>query len=161
MTSTTTIAAIRDNLATRIGAIAPTVAADTKFRVFREEQPFREWAAANPAAAFRRFSVRAGAVVGQPEIIDSTATWIEQDIDVVVAYPTNGRFGSRVMVDVDEIVFADLAKIDHTVGTEGYATFAASIPDAAVTTIEAMREEAGPVTYGVLRLRAHFYRSNA
>lgn len=160
MTSTTTIAAIRDNLATRIAAVTPTDQANVPFRVYREEMPFREWCAANPGGCFRRYSVRATATVTAPTVTDTAVEWVEQDLDVMIAYPTTGRFGARVMVDVDEIVFADLQKLEHTVGTNGYATFAASIPDAAVTTIEAAREDAGPVTFGVLRLRAHFYRSN-
>ena len=152
--TTTTPGTLRTTIAARIVALTPSLDSEVLFREHREEDSFREWALNNPAGCLRRFSVRQGPRVEQPTVTDGLTEMVAQEFEILVAYPTDGRFGALKMADLDNAVERDRAQIAKTIGTNGTA-----YTDATVTTEDEDREDIGPVTVGVVRLLARYFRS--
>jgi hypothetical protein len=154
----TTGAAIRDAMIALVEAITPSTHAGDKFVAHREVQPFRDWADANPGGCLRRFSIRSTGALTPPEATNTDIEWVSTDFACVVAYPVNGRQGEDWLLDLDDVIEADLRAIEHRIGTNGYANYAQQTAGATVTTTGTAREEGGAVVYGVLELHAGFYR---
>lgn len=158
---TTTSAIIRDSIATRVAAVTPSAGTGDPFREHRYADPLREWALANPASALRRFSVRWDGAVLPPLVTNTTEETVERDIEIVVAYPTSWRFGGQQLVDLEEVIDADCRRINHEVGTNGFASLATvTNTSATVTTVIEAANEIGPVvSFGVVRLHVLYSRS--
>lgn len=157
--STTTGAAIRASIETRIAALVPTSFAADRFLAHRHEQPIAEWAEANPAGCLRRFSVRESPDVEPGDVTDGLVEWVWQGFTVTVAYPKSWRAGNKQLVDLDSLVAADRLQIVKTVGTPGFATLATTTQAATVTHTGETREDLGPAVLGIVLLRAGYYRS--
>ncbi len=158
--SVTTAAAIRDDIAARVAALVGLQHVRQRFVEHREERPIREWAIKSPGAALRRFSVRWLGEVRGPTVTNTDVELVDQDLEVVVMYPSDGRHGTQVMVDLDTVIGQDLRRINHAVGTNGFAALAATIPAATVVSLPGPEtiEDLGPVRAGVVRLNATYYR---
>lgn len=122
----TTFAQIRDAQVTAIRAITPTQHPTLKFALARGEKPLREWAKANPQAAFRQFTISNGFSYTGPEISNCDVIWQRMTEIVEVAYPRQmGRYGSDNERDMHDLIDADWRKIDGAIGHVGYASFVA------------------------------------
>jgi hypothetical protein len=155
---TTTAAAVRDAMLTLVEAITPAVHAQTRFERFREQVDFRTWAEQHPDACLRRVSIRSTGDVTPPAVTNTDIEWVSTELECVVAYPTSGRFGANHLTELDDAISSDMQKIEHRIGTNGYAAYASQTAGATVTTIEASRDDGQAVTFGVLRLACGFYR---
>lgn len=158
---TTTATAIRNSIEARIAALTPAVHAGQPFRAHRHERPIREWAEQNPSACLRRFSVRWVGPIPPALVTNTDVEQVERAIEVVVAYPTDWRHGGKQLVDLDEVASDDARLIADCVGTNGAAAMALVTTSATVVTdTDGENLEPGPVvTFGVVRLRAYYYRS--
>ncbi len=157
----TTQAAIRDSMIASVRGLTPTYHAAEKFRQHRDRLDLRAWAAQNPASCLRLFSVRFVADLEPPTVSDTESEMVTRSIEVVVAYPADGRHGKDLELrDLDDVIEEDLRMIDDTIGTNGFAHLAGTNPGATVITDGDAREDGGAVTFGVLRMRCHYYRSN-
>jgi len=156
--STTTPAAIRDLLASRVAALVPGTLAANRFLEHRYELPFAEWAAANPGGAFRRFAVTEADEIEPPDVTDGLTEAVFQDFTIEVAYPVDHRAGSQQRTSLANLLSADRAQIAKTVGTNGFATYAAQVPPCAVITTTETRSDLGPVWLGIVRLRVRYFR---
>ncbi len=161
---TTTAAAIRTSIISRIEQrLVPEVGSRDRFIASQEGSDFRDWAARNKQACLRRFSARFLGAVQAPLVSNTDVERVGDDMEIVVAYPTGHRFGSRALVDLDDVIEQDLKQLEHEVGSNGFSnlnTDLAMIGAATVLTVGQAREDGPPVTFGVLRLRVEFYRSN-
>lgn len=159
----TTAASIRDRMITVIGELTPTILTGTKFRAYRNEGNgvFVDWASANPAAAFRRFSVRDMGEDDAPATSSMTEEWRQVIFQVVVAYTQSHRAGPQNALDRDDAMSADQHLIENAIGWRGGVNFADSYPNA--TFIKAgysvQRLIADPVDFLVIRQPMGFYRS--
>jgi len=155
----TTAGAIRDVMLAAVEAKTPTVESGTPFLAFREQVDFREWAAQHPDACLRRVSIRN---LGSQEPAAVTNTLTEETSDtfeVIVAYPSNHRFGGKARTSLDDAIEADQIAIHATIGPPGYASLAAA---ATVLHQESWsRETAGSATLAVITYRVDYYRSLA
>lgn len=156
---TTTPDVIRDSIASRIAAIVPAIHAAQPFIEHREEMPFRAWSAANPPGSLRRFSVRWVGAVAAPVVTNMDLEEVEDEIEIVVAYPTNWRHGGRQLAGLDDVVKADARRISHVVGTNGAAGMAAVTTSATAITLSESVDAGDAVTFGVVRLRVVYTRS--
>ena len=159
--STTTVAAIRDRMIALVRALVPTVESGTKFVPYREQLDFRSWAEAHPDACLRRFSIATRGQVSPPEVTNTDVERVWVEMEAVVAYPVNSRFGERALASLHDVIASDLQQMEHRIGTNGYALYAASNPAATVLTLDTDRENGPVVMFGVLVLRVGFFRSMA
>ncbi len=161
--SATTAKALRDSIAARVAALVPTSHARQGFLELREERPIRGWAAANPGSCLRRFAVRWVGPVRGPTVTNTDVELVDQDLEIVVVYPTDGRHGPKMRVDLDTVIGEDLHTINNAVGTNGFAALALTTQAATVRSLEGPeeREDLGPAQAGVVRLNASYYRSPA
>lgn len=137
--------------------VTPSIHAGTPFRAHRETQPFRVWAEQHAATCLRRFSIRylgdfAPATVSNMVVEETSDTF-----EVVIAYPTSGRFGADIMTSLDDAVFSDQVQVHAAIGPPGYQSLEAQ---ATVISEEGWtREEGDQVTFAVIRYRVDFYRA--
>lgn len=158
--STTTPKALRDSIAARVALLVATSHAGQPFTEHREERPIREWAASNPGSSLRRFSVRWVGSVRGPHVTNTDVELVDQDLEIVVVYPTDGRHGPKMRVDLDTVIGEDTHKINNAVGTNGFAALALATPAATVRSLDGAedREDLGAAQAGVVRLNASYYR---
>lgn len=163
--STTTAEAILNSITSRIVTrLTPTYDSDKLFLLHeeQEENGFRDWAERNADACLRKFSAMFMGEEEPPLVSNGDVELVGEELEVVVAYPTTNRFRSQVALH--HVIREDLRQIEHEVGSNGFNaldTDVASIGTATVITLGRRREDGPPVTFGVLRLRAMYYRSNA
>ena len=151
---------IRAAIVTGIAALSPAAPSKPRFVPYREEMDFRAWCEKNPTACLRRFSVAFAGASTPPEVSTTLIEWIGDDVEIVVAYPTDGRHGGDYPLrQLDAVIAADMALIDAEVGGSGYQSRSTTAALGTISTIGSERENGPPVTFGVLRLRAEFYRS--
>ena len=118
--ATTTFEAIRDLQKQAIQALTPAAHAAIKFDAARDERDFREWAKANPAAAFRRFTLTNAFDYQAPEVDNHDVVFERMAEKVEVAYPTGGgRYGAENRRDLLDLIDADWRQIDRTIGPYG------------------------------------------
>ena len=156
--STTTPAAIRDLIASRVAAMTPPTFSADRFLEHRYEQPLAEWAAANPGGCLRRFSVTEGEDVEGPDVTDGLTEAVFQDFTIEVAYPTSWRAGAKQLVSLTNMIASDRAFIAKSVGTNGFANYAAQVPPCSVQTKVESRINLGPVQLILLPLRVRYVR---
>lgn len=158
---TTTPATIRDSIASRILALTPSAHTGDPFREHRYAEDLPLWAESNPAGCLRVFSVRWSGSTSAPSVTNTTEEYVERDLEIVVAYPTTWRFGEMQLVDLEEVIDADIRRINHEVGTNGFAALAtAANTSATVTTLSEGPPEIGPVvSFGTVRLHVLYSRS--
>jgi hypothetical protein len=142
----------------RIVALVPTCEAE-RYTLFNERDDFRTWAQAHKQSCVRAVSVAALEHVAPPSVSGTDRAWIETELEVVIAYPTDQRFGSGT--DLRRVIGADLAQLDGEVGGDGYQARSPGVAVGTIQTIGQSRESGDGVTFGVLRLRAGFYRTRS
>lgn len=157
----TTAEAIRSGIAARIVDLLATSHPGSRFHEHREAQPIRTFAMDNPASCLRRFSVRWVGDVHGPHVTNTDVELVDRDLEIVVTYPTSWRHGNKLLVDLARVIAEDTQKINHTVGTNGYAALAATTPAATVRSLEGAEghEDLGAAQAGIVRLNAMYYRS--
>lgn len=155
---TTTAAAIRDAMISMTEDITPSAYTSDKFRVYREQLPFREWAEAHPNECLRRFSIRYTGSFTPSAVSNIAVEETSDTFEIVVAYPSNStRFGPKAQTSLDDTIAADQLKIHATIGPPGYASLTATATVLHETNWE--REVSGPVTFAVVRYRVDYYRA--
>lgn len=149
---TMTAASVRDELATAVRNLTGASLAHVPFKPHDNRQDFRTWCNANPNAAFRRFQVRDVGTVSGSEVYDAQQAWHVTEMECVVAYPRDFRYGAQALLDLDDVLWADLNAIDNAIGSSGNAT------TACVTTLQKDTEEGAGCTFAVLRVQTEFWR---
>lgn len=126
--ATTTEAAIRNTIAAQIAALTPALQANDKFREHRYDDPkgFIAWATKNPDAAYRMFSVLDIVDGFIAETTNTTEEWRQVTIEVLVAYPVTGRYGSGAAGarNRTEVIRSDQYQIETATGLRGYQNVA-------------------------------------
>jgi hypothetical protein len=105
--TTTTIAAIRANVAAQIVAVAPSFKPSSRFRLAVGRAPVR---AIGPKGSglFRLFDVAMVGGTVEPGVCDPSARLVEEELLVTVAYPVLGSFyGKNVFDDMEDTILAD------------------------------------------------------
>jgi len=152
---TTTLAAIRDEQIAIVQALTPSDLAHVPFRVALDERDFREWAQAEPVAAFRRFAIVDRWTYTTPEADGGDVTWEPTEVDVMVAYPRDYRYGTGNSRSREDVMRADRAQIDYAIGAWG----AENMSDSSATLIATRVEEYPAVAILAMTLRVFYYRS--
>jgi hypothetical protein len=158
--STTTASSIRDRAIAVIAALIPSPLTP-KFVAYRNEgdADFETWATKNPAAALRRYQVRA---VGTDRPVEVSNTDVEchyTDLITTVAYPQTARAGKQWAMDRDDMMDADRYQIDGAIGLLGGANFAGSYPNATFIESSVERQSTGAMDFLVLKVTMMFYRA--
>lgn len=158
-----TAAAIRDRIAVLIEALTPTVLASDLFLRHRDEGSFEAWIDANPAAALRRFQVRA--VTGRDEVIMSTGAYesLRRDFVVSVAYPVDNRARSAyeggAIASTDDLIESDFKQLEQSVGQTGNALGTYQDIATVAATFEDYDPDGAPVRIARKTLTIEFTRS--
>ena len=156
----TTPGAIRDAFIDGITGIAPALHPQQRFKVHREELPFRDWAEKNASACLRRFSVRFTGNTEPPLVNDLLVQEVQDIAEVIVAYPTDWRHGGDQLAGLDNVIDLDGVKIERTIGPPGYATTAGLVAPCTVLWQQANeRESLGAVTLLIIRYRVDYTRA--
>lgn len=123
---------IRDRAIAVIEALTPTSDTGVKFRAYRNEggADMQDWAEKNPAACRRRFQVRTVGNTFTPPISNTDGEEHQVTLNVLVAYPQNGRDGKKQALDRDDTLDEDAFQIDKAIGMLGRANFSHPHPDA-------------------------------
>lgn len=100
--STTFFDEIRALQAHALENASPSSFASEKFRRYDGDEPFRDWAAENATAAFRRFYIEQDSF-SPPLVTNGDVAPVENEVEIVVAYPQGRNYGAggyRAMRDV-------------------------------------------------------------
>lgn len=153
--ATTTAAAIRAVMVAAVKALRPATISQSRFEQHDEKIEIRRWALQSPVGSLRRFSIRDdGDLQGTGG--DTGQEWVTATFEVVIAYPTDYRYGAAAegQLALHNTIERDLAQIDRTIGTSGFALYG----DGAVITDRRGREDTDAVSFGVLTLKVSFWR---
>lgn len=154
--ATTTPAAIRDVIVARIEALTPPMHGANAYRPHRQNRVrLRTWAAANPAACLRVFAVEPRGDTAPFEVTMATQEQVRESFDIVIAYPSDHRFGT--LEGVDDVIASDLRHLDYYAGTTGFSVTPTS--NATIISKQYAREEDGAVWFGVIPLEVVYWRA--
>lgn len=159
--ATTTLSAIRTLMRQTVVGLTPQTQAHVTFTTWDEVGPsFRRWAEESAPAALRRFTIVDSGNVSVPNATNIDREWVETDVDVVVAYPRDHRYGSSGNLDVHDTIELDLKQIKHAIGPEGYAALdTVTTGDACVVQAQQLREDGDAVMFGILKMRVGYWRA--
>jgi hypothetical protein len=164
--ATTTPKTIRNTVAGLIEDITPAIHSGQDFKRYRQQKPgFRAWALANPTQCLRRFSVAFLRDVQPPAVNDTLVQEVSDTLEIVVAYPNDGRHNTANAEEMDgleDVILSDQRLIEADVGPPGYATFAGLVAPACVIKDQPETTEGepdDPVWFGVIRYRVDYWRS--
>lgn len=123
--ATTTAAAIRDRAIAVIKALVPTSDEKLRFTPYQNElgADFRKAMLDHPPGAHRMFQVRTS---GRDRGIEVTNEDVEEhwlELEVVVAYPQDHRWGPENALDRDDVMDQDQHMIEDAIGWRGSANF--------------------------------------
>ena len=119
--TTTTYDAIRDQMATTLHGLTPTLLSN---RLFEEHLPkrrrLRDHAAQHPGEElFRSFEIRRGAAT-EPGLLDPDAVLRNETVTVTVAYPTLlALYGTDDLDEVERLIRGDARQIRDAVFSAG------------------------------------------
>jgi len=160
--NTTTMDAIRDQIAKLIKALVPTSLAGDKFDEFRDEADadFEAAMQGNAQNAFRRYQVRH---TGEDSTPESSNTDVEAHVvtfEIKIAYAQTARAGVTSARARDKLICEDQHLIQHAIGMAGYANFTGSQnPNASWMGDEIPeRTREGGIDFLILRTSYRFYR---
>jgi len=153
----TTAGAIRSVMLTAVEALTPTSHSGDPFRAWRERMPLMDWAPEHADQCLRRVSIRNEGSQEPAAITDTLTEETSDTFEIVVAYPTNHRFGEKALTSLDDVIEEDTTKIHATIGPPGYASLAAAATVLHQTPWS--REERDGVTFAVITYRVDYYRS--
>ena len=158
--ATTTAKTIRDTIIGLIEDRVPAIHSGQRFRAHRQEIPFRDSAEAQPASCLRRFSVDFLGSTEPPAVNDTLVQEVRDTIEIVIAYPNDGRHGALHLHGLADVIADDARLIEKTVGPPGYSTLAGLVAPCTVMWEQPNeRERSGPVTFSILRYRCDYFRS--
>lgn len=152
-----TVASVRDELGAAVRNLTPDSLAHVKYRAHDNRQDFRDWCNANPQAAFRKYQIRDVGSVAGGEVYDAQQTWHVTELECVVAYPRDYRYGTQALHDLSDVLWEDLNALDNAIGTNS----ASGATTATITTLSKDTEEGAACVFAVLRLQTEFWRSTA
>jgi hypothetical protein len=123
--STSTPQAIRDRIRAVVASIDPVSLIGDRFIDSRNEfsGDFREWAETNPAAAFRRYQVRADGHDEPPTVSNTVIEERRVVFEILIAYPQNHRYGDDGAMDRDDVIDEDWDYLDFNLGICGKVNF--------------------------------------
>jgi hypothetical protein len=156
--SLATAEAIRDRVYALIESLVPASLAADRFRRYRNEGDFDEWAEKNIPASFRRFRVREVGDDEPPLTSDTTTERVRLRLEIRMAYPQTSRTGPANAMDRDDAMNADWLAINRTIGIYGRAGFTGAndcTPLGAVKT----RESGGRLDYLVMTAEYEYERA--
>jgi len=157
--ATVTMAAIRDALIARVAAQVPAIGARDRFVVWREDDDFRAWAAANAAACLRRFTVVTVGETTEPSVSSTLYERVNETLEIVVAYQDTQRQTNRR--GLDDLIASDMHLLTYRAGTSG-CSIDPLIQGGALTVMSrANRRERAyeGVVFGVIPLEVSYVRS--
>ena len=154
-----TAAAIRDQVCTLVEALTPVSHSGVKFKRLRNEGngDAVEWAETRPDACFRRFQARQVGDDEPPLVSDTTTERVTLNIELRVAYPQTGKFGSDNALDRDDVMQEDRKSINEKVGLYGRGNFSSGHDCTPLPGTSSM-ERGNGVDYLVFQLRYEFLR---
>ena len=152
---TTTFEAVRNSQFTAIEGITPSSLDSAKFVKHHAEQDFRTWCEENPQACFRRVSIADLFDYEGPQISNTDVEFVEGRQEIVVAYPTDYRYGLDAMRDMRDIIREDRNDLDNALGHRGTGNYT----DAHAVLDSEMVEEAEGVRFLTLGYVFRFNRS--
>lgn len=153
----TTLAAVIDVMRTAVKGVTPTTHAGVAYKPWNEWGDFRGWAERAPAGAFRWFSIRRDGGITPPAVTNTDLEEVEAEVECVVAYPKDYRYGQQMAKDMDDCIEADLMQVEHKIGTNGFQTIETA-GDACSLTLSSEIEDGTACAFGVLRLRVIWKR---
>jgi len=151
--ATTTFAAFRDAQATRIAALTPSAFSDVPFREHLDEVDIRAWALEYPQASMRRFAIEDTFSPSLPQITNGDVWWWEGTEQIVIAYPTDGRYGQANLRDLSDVLRQDFYQIDAAIGARAGAYSSGHAVIASMS-----QEQHDAVTFLVLTYTFRFWR---
>jgi hypothetical protein len=151
----TTAGAIRDAMIELVRDITPAKHATQKFNPYREMSDFRTWATATPAQCLRRYSIRNLNDRGAPAVTTGSVEEVSETFEVVVAYPMDGRHGSKFLTGLDDAISSDINQIHHVLHVANSPSGATVLR---LTDDREIDEQAG-VVFAVIRYRVDYYWS--
>ncbi len=117
--NTTTFAAIRDQMASKLALLTTSGCGGRKFVRSKQRVPLREWSAVATEAGFRAFEI-VGDEIAEPSVLDPAAYLVTQTITIRIAYPLlRAIYGSDDLDDVEGAIQADLRQVRDTVFSSG------------------------------------------
>jgi hypothetical protein len=156
--ATTTLQAMRATALTQIEGLTPVSGTDVSFVRSEGRGDFRAWAELNRQAAHRRFTINNNWDWEQPPVSNSDVEQMQGTVEVVVAYPEDGRYsggvGDGAELDLQDIMDEDFESIDNVVGAR-----ATAYADGSWVFVSAGREDGEGISFLVLTYRYHYYRS--
>jgi hypothetical protein len=157
----TTVAAIRSTMVTTVQALTPTSLANRPFRAHREDVEFRDWAEANPAAAFRVFSIRDTFEHEGPFVSTTVLEELRTVLACEIAYPRVGDYvndsgARRPLVDRDDILREDIKRVRNAIGLNGYQTLDPAGGNATVFRETISMDVGEAVVFAVIRLHTMY-----
>ena len=140
MATTTTYAAIRDQIHTVIEALTPAVLPGQKFRRAPRHVRLDEWAQKTGNASLRRFEFTRDALVSDPLVMDPTAVERNETSILLVAYPFDpALYGRDDRDDMETVIRRDARQLRDAIFSSGNYLAGQS---AAFVTLEPTRREA-------------------
>lgn len=120
--TTTTTPRLRALLIANIAAI--DAQGSPGFRVYRHDQAaaFTDWCDANPAGAFRRYSVRDYGFDTLESVNQGDLEWRRVQLRITVAYPHTNRAGAQGAVSRDALMRIDRHAIEVATGLRAYVS---------------------------------------
>lgn len=94
------------------------------FRAYRHDQAasFTDWCDANPASAFRRYSVRDYGFDTMESVNQGDIEWRRVQLRITVAYPHTNRAGAQGAVSRDALMRLDRHAIEVATGLRAYVS---------------------------------------
>lgn len=116
---TTTLADVITDITNILRALTPTAIANVKFDRCPVDQDLRTWAAKPNLPILRRFELARPDGRAEPGILDPSATLLERDLELVIAYPRKLArvFGNETVQGtqaIEDVIEADAHLISVT-----------------------------------------------
>ena len=154
---TTTLTAIIDEQIALIQALTPASLASVQFRVALDEMDLEDWADAEPQAAFRRFTIEDVTSYDVPEVSAADVTFEPCDVELVIAYPNDYRYGTANRRARAAVMREDRSQIDYAIGMWGVR----NMSDSSAVLTETEFDELDTCTLMRLNFRIFFYRATS
>lgn len=156
----TTADLIRDRIVEILEGLTPS-RLQTRFREFRNEgdAAFLDHCEDNPSGALRRFQVRHDGQLGIPEVSNTDFEERRGHFVLQIAYPNDGRAGSKQAISRDELISLDLDQLEQAIGLYSRANFTPPHPDAIWRDWSSSRSTLDACTYLTVEVTYAFNRA--
>lgn len=161
MATTTTIAAIIDQMVTKIIAISPANHADKKFELSPKRYLIRNWALAQNqgSAVFRRFQINRTGIAEESPFFDPTAHERKEELTCTICYPVQvALYGTDDLMDLEEFSRKDAQQVrDEIFSADNYL----SGQNAAFVTIQPLDKSDDRVWFQDLTVDVRYYETQS